>query len=1532
MNKRGRTITVGLVAMILMTAGGAMAGSLDPTNAPGPTMHTLEEIYQIVIGLSPPTVETLSDSTTIVEAGYYASTNLVEVDTDLASANIRAGVTIFGLSGKTEVVDTTSGDATGSDMKAGKKAWVDGVEITGTIPTQTLSPDNANVAEGWYAGTTLTSVDSDLVSGNVRAGVTIFGVSGKTEVVDTTSGTAAADDMKAGKVAWVDGVEITGNIPTQTLSPGTANVPAGYYAVTNLTQVDTELATGNIRAGITLFGVPGKTEVVDTTTGDALAAEIMAGKIAWVDGVEITGNIPTQTLTPANANVPAGYYAVTNLTQVDTDLATANIHAGITLFGVPGKAEVVDTTTGDALAGELMAGKKAWVDGSEVTGTLPTRTLTPSNDVVSAGYYAATNLTQVDSDLVTGNIHQGKTLFGVGGKFEVVDTTTGDAIAGDIKTGKKAWVDGAEVTGTIQTRTLTPASDVVAEGFYAATNLTMVDADLATANIHAGITIFGVAGKNEVVDTTTGDALAGELMAGKKAWVDGAEVTGTLPTQTLSPANDTVSAGYYAATTLHDVDGYLATANIHAGITIFGIPGKTEVVDTTSGNAVASDIKTGRKAWVDGVEIQGTIQTRQLSSNNTTVAEGFYNATTLDTVDPDLVTANIRAGISIFGVPGKTEVVDTTTGDAIAGDIKSGKKAWVDGNEVTGTILTRTLSSNNTTVAEGFYNGTTLDTVDPDLATANIRAGITIFGVPGKNEVVDTTSGDALAGELMAGKIAWVDGAEVVGTLPTQTLTPSNDVVSAGYYAATNLTQVDTDLVTGNIRQGITVFGVNGKTEVADTSSGTAIATDIKAGNVAWVDGVEVTGTLPTRTLTDANDTVQDGYYEATTLSSVDTDLVTGNVRQGITLFGVNGKYEVVDTTSGTASAGDMKAGTVAWVDGSEVTGTIQTRTLAPTTDVVPEGFYSATNLTLVDTDLVTGNIHQGITMFGVAGKYEVVDTTTGDAIEYDIRAGKKAWVDGDEITGTLPTRTLSPATTVVQDGYYVATNLVQVDADLVTGNIHQGKTLFGVAGKYEVVDTTTGDAVAYDVMEGKKAWVDGNEVTGTLPTRTLSPATTTVQDGYYVATNLVQVDADLVTGNIRQNQTLFGVLGRYEVADTTSGDAIAYDVMEGKKAWVDGNEVTGTLPTRTLSALSTTVQDGYYQATDLTTVDPDLATPYIHAGITMFGVTGKTEVVDTESGTAVAYDIRAGNVAWVDGVEITGTLPTRTLSDLSTAVADGYYVATNLVLVDADLATPNIHAGITMFGITGKTEVVDTTTGDAVPFDIMAGKIAWVDGYVVTGTIPTYTISSTTTVVQAGYYAATNLVAVETDLVDNNIKSGVELFGVAGTMIGEVLPKTGQTNSYAVGDDGDLQKGGAWPEPRFTDNGDGTVADNLTDLVWMKNADAFGTCYWTQALVYCNSLSNGMYGLSDGSVAGDWRLPNKRELESLIDLSQNHPCLPAGHSFTNWQADFEYYWTASTFHSDTLYAWILEIEDGTLSVDDRETSDYNHVWPCRDE
>jgi hypothetical protein len=151
-------------------------------------------------------------------------------------------------------------------------------------------------------------------------------------------------------------------------------------------------------------------------------------------------------------------------------------------------------------------------------------------------------------------------------------------------------------------------------------------------------------------------------------------------------------------------------------------------------------------------------------------------------------------------------------------------------------------------------------------------------------------------------------------------------------------------------------------------------------------------------------------------------------------------------------------------------------------------------------------------------------------------------------------------------------------------------------------------------------------------------------------------------------------------------------------------------------------------------------------------------------------------------------------------------------------------------------------------------------------------------------------------------------------------VPKTGQTTPSDPGTDGALRKGVAWPTPRFTDNNNGTVTDNLTGLIWMQNANAFGVKKtWAEALSAAATVANGFGGLTDGSQAGDWRLPNVREIESLVDYGRYDPALPAVNPFTGVQTSF--YWSSSTYGNQTDYAWGVNFSAGVGS------EDKSHVW-----
>ncbi|GAI89665.1 unnamed protein product, partial [marine sediment metagenome] len=106
-----------------------------------------------------------------------------------------------------------------------------------------------------------------------------------------------------------------------------------------------------------------------------------------------------------------------------------------------------------------------------------------------------------------------------------------------------------------------------------------------------GKAIDDIAKINGVVVIGLGDALVGEVKDGKFFYAGSTTLLeGTMPTQTLNPANENVLAGYYAATTLSAVDAHLVAENIKKGVNIFG---KVGTVDD-----FASAIAQG---WLDGM-------------------------------------------------------------------------------------------------------------------------------------------------------------------------------------------------------------------------------------------------------------------------------------------------------------------------------------------------------------------------------------------------------------------------------------------------------------------------------------------------------------------------------------------------------------------------------------------------------------------------------------------------------------------------------------------------------------------------------------------------------------------------------------------------------------------------------------------------------------------------------------------------------------------------------------------------------------------
>ena len=114
-----------------------------------------------------------------------------------------------------------------------------------------------------------------------------------------------------------------------------------------------------------------------------------------------------------------------------------------------------------------------------------------------------------------------------------------------------------------------------------------------------------------------------------------------------------------------------------------------------------------------------------------------------------------------------------------------------------------------------------------------------------------------------------------------------------------------------------------------------------------------------------------------------------------------------------------------------------------------------------------------------------------------------------------------------------------------------------------------------------------------------------------------------------------------------------------------------------------------------------------------------------------------------------------------------------------------------------------------------------------------------------------------------------------------------------------------------FTDNSDGTITDNLTQLVWQKvpNANIFS---WENALAYAENLTIG--------TNSDWRLPNIKELQSLNDEGRTNPSVNttffAGIGVKN-------YWSSTSLPNVITKAWYWNTTFGVTTYDTKTNTNY---------
>jgi len=199
----------------------------------------------------------------------------------------------------------------------------------------------------------------------------------------------------------------------------------------------------------------------------------------------------------------------------------------------------------------------------------------------------------------------------------------------------------------------------------------------------------------------------------------------------------------------------------------------------------------------------------------------------------------------------------------------------------------------------------------------------------------------------------------------------------------------------------------------------------------------------------------------------------------------------------------------------------------------------------------------------------------------------------------------------------------------------------------------------------------------------------------------------------------------------------------------------------------------------------------------------------------------------------------------------------------------------------------------------------------------------------------------------------GAILIAAAGPMLASITsaspaPSAQRGANTAQGTKGGNAAGGARGRAaapcvdktkRYADCGNGTVTDSVTGLVWLKKVNCLPSADFEAAKKAVAGLKNGDCMLTDGSSAGDWRLPTQKEwettMEKALDMGCSGPtltndagtgCMTAGpSSFTDVEAD--YYWSSTTLEGQDR-AYFGDIDHGHV-LNGAFTTPLR-VWPVR--
>jgi hypothetical protein len=171
---------------------------------------------------------------------------------------------------------------------------------------------------------------------------------------------------------------------------------------------------------------------------------------------------------------------------------------------------------------------------------------------------------------------------------------------------------------------------------------------------------------------------------------------------------------------------------------------------------------------------------------------------------------------------------------------------------------------------------------------------------------------------------------------------------------------------------------------------------------------------------------------------------------------------------------------------------------------------------------------------------------------------------------------------------------------------------------------------------------------------------------------------------------------------------------------------------------------------------------------------------------------------------------------------------------------------------------------------------------------------------------------------IQNALKYGFSLFG---------LPKTGQTWGPWEGYDGYYKKGYPLTGAHFTDNGNNTITDNATGLMWIKNPVLLGAGWVVSPTAPTKDFDTAIDDCIALNYAGysDWRLPNVNEMNSIMNFGGSWPVIYTAF----WPNLGGGSWWSSTSYMGWLgAAYIPDMDNGFSNFEFKSAKHY--VLPVR--